>query len=39
MSSYSEKMLAALKDEDLGEANLLFEEALNGHVIRNPVSG
>lgn len=28
MSSYSEKMLAALKDEDLGEANLLFEEAL-----------
>lgn len=28
MLSYSEKMLAALKDEDLGEANLLFEEAL-----------
>ncbi|MDT2571274.1 tetratricopeptide repeat protein [Enterococcus raffinosus] len=28
MSSYSEKMLAALKNEDLTEANLMFEEAL-----------
>lgn len=28
MSSYSEKMLAALKDENLTEANLLFEAAL-----------
>lgn len=28
MSSYSEKMLAALKDENLTEANLMFEEAL-----------
>ncbi|MDU5333557.1 tetratricopeptide repeat protein [Enterococcus sp.] len=28
MSSYSEKMLAALKAEDLSEANLMFEEAL-----------
>lgn len=28
MSSYSEKMLAALKDENLSEANLMFEEAL-----------
>lgn len=28
MSSYSEKMLAALKEEDLSEANLMFEEAL-----------
>lgn len=28
MSSYSEKMLAALKAEDLTEANLMFEEAL-----------
>lgn len=28
MSSYSEKMLTALKDENLSEANLMFEEAL-----------
>lgn len=28
MSTYSEKMLAALKNEDLTEANLMFEEAL-----------
>jgi len=28
MTSYSEKMLSALKDEDLTEANLMFEEAL-----------
>lgn len=28
MSSYSEKMLAALKDENLTEATLMFEEAL-----------
>lgn len=28
MSSYGEKMLAALKNEDLTEANLMFEEAL-----------
>lgn len=28
MSSYSEKMLAALKNEDLTEANLMIEEAL-----------
>lgn len=28
MSNYSEKMLAALKNEDLTEANLMFEEAL-----------
>jgi hypothetical protein len=28
MSSYSEKMLTALKNEKLTEANLMFEEAL-----------
>lgn len=28
MSSYSEKMLTALKNEELTEANLMFEEAL-----------
>jgi len=28
MSSYSEKMLTALRNEDLTEANLMFEEAL-----------
>ena len=28
MASYSEKMLAALREEELSEANLMFEEAL-----------
>ena len=28
MASYSEKMLTALREEELSEANLMFEEAL-----------